>query len=338
MSDTRSADRWAVLGLMRWLLAALVVNEHLVKASASWQTVLDRCPFRGLAAVFGFFLISGYSIAASMEREPQHFYRRRVERLVPAYYAGFALCLLPLLTATGARIAAGGLTVNWPSPLSLLATALCLQGFIAPVATVMPQYWSLSCEAAYYAMAPLLARFESVAWGLLAVSATIDVRAVVMHWPGHVYASFGASALRCAWLWLAGWLYHGRRERRYAGAWFVGVVGLLIWLACRHQEDRLVGSRPTLLVVAVALAIVLAPRLPMSRRLARLLKYLGDLSYPLYAVHVPLLIWLGLYRTVPPLVSVVVVLAAAVAVHHGVERPLHRRWNARRKPPEAMPR
>jgi peptidoglycan/LPS O-acetylase OafA/YrhL len=218
----------------------------------------------------------------------------------------------------------------------MLATALCLQGFIAPAASVAAQYWSLSCEVAYYAVAPLLARFERVAWTLLACSAMIDVLAVALRWPDHVYAVYGLTALRLAWLWVAGWLYHRHRRRPWAGAWLVGGVAVITCLANLGQNQSLAGPWPTPLVAGVALAIVLAPRIPLTEPLARVLRYLGDLSYPLYAVHLPVFIWLGLHKNVPPLASAALVIALAAAVHHGLERPLQRRWKAHRERPVTL--
>jgi peptidoglycan/LPS O-acetylase OafA/YrhL len=48
------------------------------------------------AAVIGFFLISGYSIAASLQRSSKGFYRRRFLRIYPIYF--FAIVTTHILS------------------------------------------------------------------------------------------------------------------------------------------------------------------------------------------------------------------------------------------------
>ena len=50
------------------------------------------------AAVLGFLFISGYSMAASFEREPGGFYERRVWRIYPVFLATFAYAQVPVFS------------------------------------------------------------------------------------------------------------------------------------------------------------------------------------------------------------------------------------------------
>jgi peptidoglycan/LPS O-acetylase OafA/YrhL len=77
--------RWDLLGLMRYLLASIVAISHLKWYLAGAQPIYRVAEFSGLVAVLGFLLISGYSIAASYEREPQGYFFRRFLRIVPLY-------------------------------------------------------------------------------------------------------------------------------------------------------------------------------------------------------------------------------------------------------------
>src|SRR6218665_3154567 len=84
-------SQWALLALMRFGLSAIVAVGHLglfLPGEAGWihaANLLD-----GKAAVIGFLMISGYSIHASLEREPDGFLLRRFLRVYPLYF----LCVL----------------------------------------------------------------------------------------------------------------------------------------------------------------------------------------------------------------------------------------------------
>lgn len=225
---------WPALAALRFVLAVVVMVSHL-----SWFA--PGLPDGGaLAAVLGFLVVSGYSIAASLEREPAGFYRRRLRRILPVYLAACALSLLPV--ALGPVVDATGYVWAVPAPAEVVCNLVFLQGFACGPLTSNPVVWSLSVEAACYAAAPFLRRWTAAALALVSLAAFLLIP------PEPVYYSRmtgGGALVLLAWAWLA---------------------GFLLWRA---------GLRFTL---------------PVPRRLCL---WLGDVSYPLYLVHIPA--YLGLW-------------------------------------------
>lgn len=85
--------------------------------------------------------------------------------------------------------------------------------------------------------------------------------------------------------------------RYRAEAW--AQIGLILLAACAltlNRTDALRFSIPTL--VSAALALVYAPHIPLPPRLARVLTVLGDASYPLYLLHIPVLLLVSV-ATIP---------------------------------------
>src|SRR6516225_10531904 len=101
---SRDTD-WQGLALLRFFLAWVVLSGHLqvfATRPAPWVGVFAE--FDGKAAVIGFLLVSGYSIAASLERSGRGFYRRRFLRIYPPYLAALVFAaVLQFATSDVAR-------------------------------------------------------------------------------------------------------------------------------------------------------------------------------------------------------------------------------------------
>jgi peptidoglycan/LPS O-acetylase OafA/YrhL len=75
----------------------------------------------------------------------------------------------------------------------------------------------------------------------------------------------------------------------------------------------------------VAAAISGWVKLPtLTAKVRQSLIYLGALSYPLYAIHYPILILLAATHRVPGVLAIALCLFGAVGVHHAVEVPYAR--------------
>jgi peptidoglycan/LPS O-acetylase OafA/YrhL len=86
-------NEWAVLAFVRFFLAFVVLNRHLMMVYDSID-VFGVKQFGSFAAVVGFFIISGYSIHFSIEREEEGFYIRRVRRIYPIFFIALSLAVL----------------------------------------------------------------------------------------------------------------------------------------------------------------------------------------------------------------------------------------------------
>jgi peptidoglycan/LPS O-acetylase OafA/YrhL len=132
--------------------------------------------------------------------------------------------------------------------------------------------------------------------------------------------TWGMPALMLLWAWLSGFLFYR------APGWSAALVVLVGYDAVA----RFAGRSPDAYLVA-AVAVITATTLPpMPRFLARAFNYLGDLSYPLYLVHVPLVAWTSRWTGwFDPYAYIGVALGAAVLLYHLVDRPLRSRFSSR---------
>jgi peptidoglycan/LPS O-acetylase OafA/YrhL len=90
--------QWSVLAGLRFILAVCVLITHsgiVAPGNILWLLVGQT----GYPAVFGFFMVSGYSVAASIVARPQGYFKRRVSRIYPAYL--FAIIFACLIVVPG---------------------------------------------------------------------------------------------------------------------------------------------------------------------------------------------------------------------------------------------
>ena len=281
---------WPLLGGVRFALACIVVLSHLpwfIPVLPARLAVLPG-PF---AAVIGFLFISGYSIAASIERAPRGFYLRRLRRIYPTYALALGVSLLPFVLAGQSAIAVPGYRFVASGWVGMLGNALLLQTFAVHPLGGNPPLWSLSVECACYALAPLLLRLRSrVILGALGASLVFYlICRQVLGLPHYPYSLGGEAFAAVLWAWLAGFLFYRHRTTAWAG-YALALVAPITFALNPTDATRLSG----VITAATALALVYAPHIPLPPRLSRLLAWVGDASYPLYLLHVPvlLLLWM----------------------------------------------
>jgi peptidoglycan/LPS O-acetylase OafA/YrhL len=278
----------------------------------------------GWLGVEVFFVISGFVIPFVLHRANYRlahygpFVLRRIVRLDPPYFASI------LLAVVLAYMSAAVPGFRGPPPafsagqlLSHVAYANGLLGF----RSVIPVYWSLSLEFQYYLLiglaAPLLlSGKQSVRIGALV---TLGIAAlmlpntlIVFHWFFLFELGLMTFYFRARMVSLSGYL---------AGVALAGIgTHLTLGLA-----TALVAVAATLLIGFVELK-------------SRPLLFLGDISYSLYLVHVPIggRVINGGYRlglgqagwVSLTLVAFAIAVLAAYGFHRLVERPA-REWAAR---------
>ena len=273
---------WALLAALRLLLATIVLEQHLklyvgpaAQMGALSQFFVDLSAF---SAVVCFLVISGYSIAHSIGRQPVGFYKRRFARIYPLYLLSIAVPVLYFAVK-------GEFRVN--QLYEPLGNALFLQTFTVNSFYLNPPLWSLAVEVACYALAPLFVLCSTrFLLGLTVASALLFWG--YQHTDLKVYYAFllgGQPLVLLGWAWLCGFVYHRHRGRLWA---FVALGVLLMGLDRVHTV--LVYQLHWVPVVLLLGVLAIGPRLSLPRQIVRPLLLAGDLSYPLYIFHYPVMV------------------------------------------------
>ncbi len=343
------------MGLFRLVLAFCVVLSHGLNVPIPAATA-D-------VAVQTFYIVSGFYMGLVLTEKYSHFswyFTNRLLRLYPAYLVVLTATLAHSLLRwlSGRSAADPGLLMyethfsplNWPAQAYVVGTNLLLWGqdvalflelsdggrsfsfttnFMNSNPRVekfllVPQSWSLSIELAFYLLAPwLVLRSTRVLAGV--VAATVLMRV----------------GLASAGLTFDPWTY--RFFPVEIGSF---VAGMLIYRSMKHRSASVPIQRVALAgLIAAALVLAVFPdhwitrlafygycawALPLAFQLTRLNRvdrYLGELSYPVYLTHL-LVISVAIYSgwTGPRLAILIVVMvaAASIVLHEGVQKPVDR--------------
>lgn len=249
---------------------------------------------RGYLAVDFFFLLSGYVMARTYEPRfamgmaPLKFFAARYNRLWPTMVVG-GLLFLPFL-AEGTR---GEHLVLWK--VALMNLFLLPNPWSGNSFALNVPAWSIFFELVANLAHALLWRLGKVAIGIIALGSFI---ALALAARSHSHLDIGAQnkdllagLARVGTAYAAGmlvWrLWGERRLPQWAGYAVLTIMPL--WYAIPDRTD---GTNWLWDIAFVALFCVPALIGGLSLRSARRLSSLaGDLSFPLYATHYPLLYW-----------------------------------------------
>ena len=276
---------WGLLGLMRFILAFIVLSEHL-----GWfldiDPVLKITKFSALVAVLSFLVISGFSIAASYESKTVGFYKRRALRIVPVYLIGIGFSLLVFHYLAGMQLVENDLIV-FPEITIILGNVFFMQGLVVGSLESNPIVWTLMIEVFFYVITPILNSKSKFFIPTIIVSALVFCS---QRYTGFQYYSqmlYGLNIVYLGWAWLIGfWLYHHRRN---IGAAFFALSLGIVAIAINGYFTPVFWSVTWVLTCAVVGYGHLI-RLPFSF----VAKLLGNISYPLYLLHIPLLYCLSI--------------------------------------------
>jgi peptidoglycan/LPS O-acetylase OafA/YrhL len=275
--------RWDVLALWRFVLAMIVVLGHFaVYIKPDPSHIFGEGYLHPLGAVYGFLILSGYSIASSLSREQMLFYLRRFVRIWPLYLACVEFGFL-----TDKYFSTG---IHWPqgqywepsTDKETLGSLLMLQTFcLGPIPVLLP-VWSLAVEWWFYMIAPffkrhfiilLIAAASSLCFYILAHHRIADIREVEAWTKGMP----GKFSMAMGWLWIIGYIYY----------YFPRTQGGIALLVVPAFFAAMVGRSPGIAYFLTVLVLVYSPRFPLLNK--RLCNFLGDLSYPIFLFHMPVM-------------------------------------------------
>ena len=278
-------DQWAILAGTRFVLANIVFFSHIQSAKS------QSLEMATMAAVLGFFMVSGFSIAHSISSRPKGYIRRRIWRIWPTYLFSFFVLTLP---GVWFALAVHGTSYYGPIPslvYKLAGTLFMLQGLLMPPFGPSGPTWTLAIEEWFYLLAPLFRRLSTLMLCvLIAASARwylIVAKGGATLFPGQIH---GVSHTALAWSWLIGFVFFFRRDKPWAR---LGILMLPVFLV--GLANYIIGGLISFTMVFSSVAIVFSNQIPLrSERLRQVLNYLGNLSYPLYILHAPVMTLLDL--------------------------------------------
>src|SRR5579859_1407550 len=281
--------------ILRLALALMVVLGHFKNfvgiLSPPWPYSYSA------AAVECFFVVSGYLVTHSYDRDPDlgRFFIRRAMRIYPLY---FVVILAQTLILGG--LAPGGLFANLRAMgLYLAANAVfanfadhdiggVLTGLVDP--SLNASLWTLKIEFAFYLVLPLLWR-ATQRWGLFFLAplfaASVIYQQTMLALGYDILAKQLPGALH---FFLLGILAYRHRHLfhfdRWAGLAAALISGIGVTFLMKYHTPVIYPLVVAAFVVTTALA---APRVKMTR----------DISYGVYLLHAPIIqlaLLFGLYR------------------------------------------
>jgi peptidoglycan/LPS O-acetylase OafA/YrhL len=344
-----AARRVTAIQLLRALAAGFVAAAHLalgfadhVGAGFGWTPDLNR---GGQIAVAVFFVVSGYvMVIASAELfgragARRIFWTRRAVRILPPYWIATLLLVAVLLALPRQSVAWDELAMSllfvpfWPESGGLRYAPLLWPG------------WTLLYEPLFYAIFGLMLgarRKMEASLALTAGALALLVAAGLFVPPVHAAAymltrpvllvfvfGMGLALLRERGWAAPGWL------RLLAGGAAIAAIALIPAPRDESALDLAYVAWCGIPAMLVTLAVLGGEwRVPFARAVGRL----GDMSYALYLLHIPMgWLWMLTYRRLfrpegPWLFFLTLMAATLIAswlFHVHVERPLTRWLNRR---------
>ncbi|HVZ46874.1 MAG TPA: acyltransferase [Ramlibacter sp.] len=340
---------------LRFIAASGVLLFHLAVGHdlAALPLPLRGWLQAGYLGVTFFFVLSGFVLyyVYCPEREdaaPQtrlrDFALARAARLAPAYYLALAIALPFVWTQVNA-----GAVSSHAAASALVLTPALLQAWYPPASMVWnAPAWSLSVEAFFYAaMLPLAAwsarhsrrAMFALAAALLAASVAIvhvlphafdmtsaDGQKFIGYFPPFHLASFvtGMATAR--------WFIFGPRQAAstHTALFFASAAAVLALLGWR---DAIAWWHWLYWALVPLFALVVYGAASLEGPAARVLEHpwlvlLGDASYALYILHVPLLMWAFGGMPIAPATGVAAaaaIVGLSVLTYRFLETPLRRR-------------
>jgi peptidoglycan/LPS O-acetylase OafA/YrhL len=347
---------------LRWVAAFMVFAFHSAGYGALTTGWWHLTRF-GFVGVSFFFVLSGVVLTWSARpgQRTGQFYWRRFARVYPAHAVTAVVAILLYVVV---------MPPHKPIWAGLLALLLLHAWPPVPVVNSAANgvSWSLSCEAFFYALFPglmaLLSRWSrrrriAFVAAVLTVCSTAAITFSFVAAGRYDVPAYENPLVRVGEFVLGVALGLSLREGwvprvRVAWAWAAAVVacGGALWIGMirgwpvpRGLADVIVLGPLALVLIAYAGRDLIGRNTMMSRRWA---VYLGQLSFAFYLVH-QLVLDLVLKRWMPltnptvagalgrTVVALVISVAAAMVVHHGVELPGQRLLTRRRARPQPAP-
>ncbi len=306
----------------------------------------------GYLAVGTFFVLSGFVLARSYgekEWDRGSLFRYGVARIARVY-PGYLISLVIVSPFIYRSLFAGGAGSSRRGAL-LADYGLVLQGWTGSLGVGWnTPAWSLSCEFFFYLCFPvLLMFFAKPTWPRIALAGALSIVLPVALVQLHVPSSWKPLYHTADFLVgiVASHLFDVLHNKRFTfkriGIWLYGVAGsvgalMVAFPQCLRGSSLDLNSALRPVNVAILVGLAIGGGLPARLLSSRIPKVLGQASYSMYILHVPLLWWYSRYlwtnsRPASPAAAAALYIAGVIAISalafELVEEPANRmirRW------------
>ena len=360
----KSGGVMPALTSIRFLAALTVVLSHFTELGLlNFPKWFFNFVDGGRPAVSLFFVLSGFILTYTYRKTigtegPARFYIARFARIYPV--ALLSLGFAALVTAYLLNGGDSSLMLEWYAlkssvylslGVSLICQLLLLNAWFPFAAINQPwngPSWSISCEAFFYALFPLLLRrLEAVRvrtlfvvcaglWILQGLWIVLLQHALPASRYGFLVAEFPVTHLFEFIVGICAALKFDELRSRGASLHYHGValisvalVAIVVLAAWRPVSPAYYLESP--FFAALILGLVLLERPVIGILIQRWLVRLGEASYSLYLIHVPLahLAFIAGFRQTNGWIAMLFAICLSVVIFQYFEEPMRRRIRAR---------
>lgn len=304
----------------------------------------------GFVGVDVFFVISGFLITGIIAGEIRstgtfrfgNFYIRRVRRLFPALFTTLTLCLIvgaTTLPPDRMKSLAGSIIASIFSLSNIYFWSQSGYFDVASSTKPLLHTWSLSVEEQFYLVWPASLFTAALLWrkGIAALVVVAGLGSFALNVAFPLVSRTSGAEVQSAMFFLpffrvfefaigAAALWWFRRPmRNWAFILGFGAIGISL---LAFDESTPFPSFAALLPCSGAALLILARDARLTSLLLEnpVVVWIGKLSYSLYLVHWPVIVFWPYFtdRAVPPFPALVLTVALACLLYYFVERPLRR--------------
>jgi peptidoglycan/LPS O-acetylase OafA/YrhL len=275
---------WSILAALRFFLAWMVLCSHLRWFLPDNELILNFGKPDAIAAVISFLVISGYSIASSLSRSTKGFYKRRIFRLYPIYFTSIFFTFVPFLLTKSNSVKGFNRDFIAPDIILVPGNLFFLQNFFTRALQSNGVIWTLSLEVFFYLVAPFISKKVDDRKLLLFI--VLSVICFIFHsyakLPHFPLIQGGLNVLFLGWAWCLGFYFYRNKNLQSSRYLLIGLGTVALGLY---------GSPMRIITYLITCSIlILSPKIKLPKLVEIIFDFAGNISYPLYLVHVPSLI------------------------------------------------